>query len=310
MKKSLLQILIGVIIGGLVIVALIFLFVLQNSLEKKTAADVPAKNTEVITSTKATKLDDFFTKVTAGYKPERYYETDSAVWVGARSGLSRFSGAENDPTAQTLNLWRLSKSDWTSQFIGRFEAGGCDSVVWGLFGGELSVTHTQSPCEAGTVETQYVYDDGGIQKLKVVNSSFSGILEFESAYSAPVSVEFLTDTDCTKLSYNEASEESWKNPPYTSITQMVFSRHAPGQIVQTKALTFTKKIPSQCNIVYGGGYSNPGISGVEYHNDSLVFGAGKATTTIFLKEINDLFGVEKINPLENIVKVEGNSLSN
>lgn len=308
MKKSLLQILLGVIIGGSLIIAVVCLSVLQNSLGKKTVTEAPVINTVIATSTEATKLDEFFAKVIAGYKPERFYETDSGIWVGARSGLNRFPGAENDPGAQTLNLWLLSKSDWSPKFIGRFETGACDSVGWGLLRGEMSVSYTESPCEAGIIETQYIYDEDGRQKLKVVNSSFNGILEFETIYGVPFSAEFVTDIDCAELSYDEDSEESWRNPPATSITQILFSEKSPGQSTKTKVLTFGKKIPSVCHVVYGGGYGNPGISGVEYYNDSLVFNAGQATTTIFVKEIDGLFSTEKTVPLEQIVKVEGNTL--
>lgn len=285
MKKSLLQILIGVIIGGSLFVVLGCLSFLHNSLF---AREHTIKNNDSVIATSTSSVaDDYFARIMSRYRPDGLYETTDTVWLGIRQSNPQYLD-----TATSLVVWRIDKSGPNFMVQEEFNPGPCGSVSWEptSMSNEVVITQDESPCEAGTTRHITVNTKDWQPKFYAKQSTFDGILTLQiynvQALQAEYSVALVVDADCEKITADNP-EQLWKNPPLVNATGVSIEQKAQDGRKNSKMVAFSRPVPVQCEVVYGGGLTNPGLDEAHYLDGKLQSTAADRMLVVDMRLLHD-----------------------
>lgn len=295
MKKSLLQILLGVMIGGSVIVVMATL-ILSNSPKKALISQViPAENktpaspqVESGTPVNSIKPQEIITAQTnkAFAQILSYYSVDkiqagsgSITWVGLRPATSTVELDEIEK--RPLELWQVDEKNKITKPVAFFpKLYGCGGISWEYQSAvdEAVVYLLESPCEAYSEQTIYAYGSNGqLNWLAKQHSSrpVASLWTF-SLLSSPLEINVLFDKDCSKMPFDESNPAA--KTPTVKMTGLAIAQ--PAHSVASKQVRFDTPTTVECQIRYGGGYINPGLTSIEYQNGQFSFGLPDETKLV------------------------------
>lgn len=295
MKKSLLQILLGVMIGGSVIVVVATLVLSNGSKKISNSQVIPTGNKiqvspQVDSSTPAnlikpeeviaSQTSKVFAQILSYYSVDNIKVTsDSITWVGLRPATSTVELDEIE--GRPLELWQVDEKNKITKPIAFFpKLYGCGGISWGYESttDEAVVHLLESPCEGYSEETIYAYGSNGQLNWLAMQHSSRPVASVwpHSLLSSPLEVEVVFDKDCSSAPFDEF------NPTIkTPTTKMIgLAIKQPAQSITSKSVRFDVPTTVECGIMYGGGYANPGLASIDYQNGQFSFGLPDKTKLV------------------------------
>lgn len=316
MKKSLLQILLGVIIGGAAVVVLGCLSFLHNAVSN--GIDTPKKSDTIVSTPNSTSTEpDYFAKVHALYRADAVHEGKELTWLGVREDAN---GMEEQGT---LQLWAFRKLDLTPEPIAEFTLKrACDSADWQYLPerDEVVVTRTQSWCEGGSTTEFTVFSGNAMPQFRAEHGDYGSTIFIGSGgESYDKWIDMKTAQDCSEFTHKGDPDE-WKNPPKINLTGLtvtanIFDAKSNKLVRKSRTLVFSKPVSVNCETPDTMGsdeeanYLPPGFTDLTYESGLFVFSLPDNTKASFdPAKLYDLVMDPNLSAAEGGLVVEGHSL--
>ncbi len=302
MKKSLLQILLGVIIGGALFVVVGSLSVLHNSLATRENSVKKVEPSTTDTTPVSSTINNYFATIMGQYSPDGLYETTGTVWLGIRQ-----ANPEYMDTATSLVVWRIDKSGPYFTVQEEFNPGPCGSASWEptAMSDEVVITQDESPCEAGTTRHITVNTKDWQPKFYAKQSTFDGTLTVRTYVAQSLQAEYtatlVVDADCEDFKADNP-DQLWEKPPLVNATGISIEQTALDGHKSRKTIAFGKPVPVRCSVGYGGGLGNPGLGGINYMDGKFKSVVAGHNLVVDMRQLRDFpqkfaeyFAIQTIN---------------